>query len=248
MSPSAASPAAAPPALPPRRAARASTLARAGLVAALVLGSGAVRHWQALRVDKYMAAGKESPFPLAEVPMELGTWTGVATELDARIVAATGSTDHVTRHYVDQRTGVALDVILLYGPTSDIFIHSPELCYPKAGYATGGDSSERAVPFAGGSAPFKSLAYRKGDAAQPEIQEVYYSWRYNGRWSTSVGSPKESERIPGMYKVQVARRITPSEARDVDNPIESFLATLIPDLEARITRPAPPPAPPAPKG
>jgi hypothetical protein len=176
--------------------------------------------------------------------MTLGTWAGTPTEMDPRIVDATGSTDHVTRRYVDGRTGVILDVIVLYGPTSNVFIHSPELCYPKAGFASAGDTMSRQIPCPGGPVPFRSLAYTKGEGSQADRQEVYYSWRYNGRWSTSVSSPKESARIPGMYKVQVARRISPRESRAVSNPCESFLELLLPDLEARMTG-SPPPSPSA---
>jgi hypothetical protein len=216
-------------------------VARVALAVLLLVGSGCLRSWQARRVDAAMNAGRESPFPLSTISTTLGDWIGTPTELDARIVEGTGSTDHITRRYVDRRTGVAIDAIILYGPTSDIFIHAPELCYPKAGFSQMGDAPIREIAFPGGKAPFRSLEYTRGDAGQAEYQEVYYSWRYNGRWSTSVSSPKESERIPGMYKVQLARRISRDESRNFDNPCEAFLELLIPDLEARITGAAPKP-------
>lgn len=216
---------------------------RAGLVLMLLAGSGVVRMWQVRRVDAALAAGRESPFPLATVPQKFGDWTGVTTELDPRIVEATGSTDHITRRYVDSRTGVAIDVIILYGPTSNIFIHTPELCYPKAGYAERGESYARDIRIPGGTAPFRSLEYTKGETGQLEYQEVYYSWRYNGRWSPAVGNLKQSERIPGMYKVQLARRVGPYESRTIDNPCERLLEQLLPDLESRITGQSAPPAP-----
>jgi hypothetical protein len=222
-------------------------LVRVSLVLTLLIGSSGVRSWQAHGVNAKLAAGRESPFPLETIPMTLGTWIGSSTEMDARIVQATGSTDHITRRYIDQRTGVAIDAIILYGPTSEIFIHGPELCYPKAGFTGIGESPIREIPYQAGRAPFRSLEYTKGDPGQVNYQEVYYSWRYNGHWSTSVSSPKESERIPGMYKVQLARPIGKNESRTVDNPCEAFLELLIPDLEARITGQAPPPSEAKPK-
>lgn len=221
--------------VPPTR--RSATFwARVALVIALLLISGGVRLRQVRRVEAALTQGRESPFPLSTVPLALGSWVGTPTDLDPRIVEATGSTDHVTRRYVDRRTGVTIDVILLYGPTSDIFIHSPELCYPKAGFAWAGETIERPIEDGRGRVPFRSVAFVKGDPAGEDRQEVYYSWRYNGRWSTSVSSPKESERIPGMYKVQVARRISSKESRTLDNPCEDFLGALLPDLESRIVR------------
>lgn len=228
----------------PSRPRLAATVGRASLVVALLVASGGVRAWQARRVDEALDRGKESPFPLEQIPMTLGTWVGTPTEMDPQIVKGTGSTDHITRRYVDGRTGVILDVIVLYGPTSDVFIHSPEVCYPRASFASAGESMARSVACPGGAVPFRSLAYTKGEGAQTDRQEIYYSWRYNGRWSTSVSSPKESARIPGMYKVQIARRISPRESRALSNPCESFLEQLLPDLEARMTG-SPPPAPSA---
>lgn len=218
---------------------------RLTLVCLILAGSGFARIWQARRVDAALAGGRQSPFPLESVPLDLKSWKGEPTELDEQIVRATGSTDRITRHYVDQRTGVNFDLIILYGPTSDMFIHAPELCYPKAGFRPFGDAKERSIPGPNGRIPFRSLAYSKGEGGRREIQEIYYSWRYNGRWSTSVSSPKQSERIPGMYKIQLARRITSEESRDFDNPAEAFLEILLPEFERRLSgEPSNPPAAP----
>jgi hypothetical protein len=233
--------AAAPPA--PATGARPSRapLACAALACALVLGSGAVRWYQARRVEAMLRLERESPFPLDSLPMTLGDWVGEKTELDPQIVAGTGSNDLITRRYVNRVTGVAVQVIVLHGPASDIFVHTPELCYPKAGYSAAGEVMDRTIPLADAGAPFRSTAYTKGDPARPDTQEVIFSWRYNGRWTTTVNRPKEMARVAGMYKVQVARKLQANEARTVADPCEAFLELLVPVLEARIRGQSPPP-------
>jgi hypothetical protein len=224
-------------------------LACAALACALVLGSGAVRWWQNRRVEAMLQLEKESPFPLDSLPMTLGDWVGEKTEIDPQIVAGTGSNDLITRRYVNRVTGVTVDVIVLHGPASDIFIHTPDVCYPRAGYFPVGEVLERAIPCLGAKAPFRSAAYTKGDPARPNTQEVAFSWRYGGRWTTTVNRPKEMERIAGMYKVQVSRLIQAAEARSVANPCDAFLELLVPVLEARIRGQSPPaPSPPGPVG
>lgn len=235
-----APPLAAPPATATAPRSARALLACAGLACALVLGSGAVRWWQARRVEDTLAVGRESRFPLDTLPMQLGDWKGDKTEIDPQIVARTGSNDLITRRYVNQTTGVALDVIVLHGPASDIFIHTPTVCYPQAGFSPLGDVSERAIRGPDGKLTFRSAAFAKGDPGKEDRQEVYFSWRYNGRWQTTVNRPKEMERVPGMYKVQVARPILPNESRTLDNPCEAFLEALIPVLEARIKDQSPP--------
>jgi hypothetical protein len=211
--------------------------ARLVAVAAILAGSGGSRLWQERRVERSLMEGRVSPFPLADLPMDLGAWKGRETTLDPRIVRGSGSTDIITRRYVDQGTGVGLDVVVLYGPTSDMFIHTPELCYPAAGYDPLPGTVER--PIGGGGAgpvPFRSLAFTKGEGGLAETQEVYYSLWYDGRWTTQSTSPKASRRIPGMYKVQVCRRISTRERRDLDNPCEPFLASLVAEIESRMAR------------
>lgn len=210
---------------------------RLALVLALLAVSGGVRAWQSGRVMAMLAEGRNSPFPLASLPKSLGDWTGNDTELDPQIVRGTGSTDLVTRRYVNGRTGVGLDVIVLYGPTSDMFIHSPEVCYPKAGFDRVEGPADRPVSSEHRTKiPFRSLVYRKGEGGPADLQEVYFTWWYDGRWSTSVSSPKASERIPGMFKIQVSRVVRPKERRDLDNPTESFLGHLAAEMEDRMAK------------
>jgi hypothetical protein len=230
----------------PRARSASGLAARAAIVVAILVGSGGVRWWQARRVEARMDAGRERQFKLDEIPLTLCDWAGERSEMDERIVRATGSDELITRRYVDGRTGVVLDVIVLYGPTSEIFIHSPEVCYPKAGFGSHEKTVDRTLEIGDVKATFRSVAYAKGDPGSREIQDVYFSWRYNGDWTPTVGSPKQLDRIPGMYKVQVARRLTQRETRaDERDPCEAFLKVLIPDLESRITGKGP--QPPAPK-
>jgi hypothetical protein len=206
-------------------------------VAAILTVSGGARHWQERRVERAMERGRSSPFPLAGLPMTIGSWEGHSATMDPQIVRITGSTDLVSRRYIDRRTGVGIDVIVLFGPTSDMIYHMPEVCYPSAGFEPLPGVFERPIAVGGAgraAVPFRSLAFTKGEGGLADSQEVYCSLRYDGRWTTRTASPKASKRIPGMYKVQVSRRISGRERRDVENPCEPFLAALVGEIEARI--------------
>lgn len=226
---------------PPRAQAAHAVWPRVALACAILLGSGGVRLLQARRVEGRLLEGRRGPrVDLAAVPLGLGAWEGRATTIDPRIALATGADQVVTRQYVNQDTGVAVDVILLYGPAVDMFIHSPEHCYPSAGFALAGGPDDRAVAAGGSDARFRSLVYGKGDGARSDLQEVYFSWWYAGRWSPDAGVQKHFERIPSMYKVQLARRVNGTERRDVGNPCEAFLRELLPELGRRMGEARPP--------
>jgi hypothetical protein len=204
------------------------------LVCAVLVASGGVRSWQAWKVDALLEKGKKYAFPLTELPLTLGSWQGEDTSLDPQIARRAGASDAIFRRYVDQATGAAVEVIVLYGPAVELFFHTPEVCYRGAGYTQLDGRDQRVISSGGMEAPFRSLVFVKGQATEAERVEVYYSWRYQGRWTPELGALKQFERIPGMYKVQLARRVMEQERRDVGPPCESLLDVLVPEIEHRL--------------
>jgi EpsI family protein len=202
---------------------------------ALLLGSAGVRAWQVRRIEGELREGRERPrIDLRQVPLTLGRWQGKDNEIHPLIARGTGADQIVTRHYVNQDTGAAVDLILLYGPAAEVYLHAPEVCYPAAGFSPVGTPEDRTLTLGPYQAPFRSLVYAKGEGAQADLQEVYYSWWYNGHWTPNIGIQKHFERIPGMYKVHLSRRATAAEKRDVGNPCVSLLQELLPEIERRL--------------
>jgi EpsI family protein len=235
----------------PQRPARAPTRGfpwgRVVIVCAALVASGALRAWQADRIDRDIARGLDYSIDLKAFPRSFGAWKGEDTPLDPNIARGTGAKQVVTRRYVNQNTGVAVEVIMLFGQAVDMYIHMPELCYPKAGYTqiAGPEMVQiKAGPnVSGGEAPFRELVYTKGEGGLTDLQEVIYSWRYNGHWTPNVGVQKHFQRISGMYKIHVARRLSESELKarpkrgnavEADNPCRVFLDQVLPEIETRI--------------
>jgi hypothetical protein len=208
---------------------------RLALALTLLGASAGARAWQARRVDLVLRAGRVPPFPLAELPRTLGDWEGRDETFDPRIAQNAGCTDIVTRSYVHRRTGTRLEVLLLYGPATDVKVHTPENCYAAAGYTQRTGPEPRTVKSEGGQVyPFHALVCTKGEGGRADTQEVYYTWRYEAHWTPGLVTQKRFERIPGMFKVQLGRRLQPGESVDVGNPCEDFLARLMPDLDRRL--------------
>lgn len=207
---------------------------RAALACLLLAVSGGIRMRQVGRLETALRDGRTAPFALESVPMNLGDWQGEATTIDPKIARRTGATDLVTRKYVDRRTGATVEAILLYGPTTEVYGHAPEVCYQAAGYHKVQGPEARSIAAGEARAPFRSLVYAKGEGGRAELHEVYYSWRFTRHWSPDVaGSYKRFERIPGMLKVHLTRRVTEHENREVGNPCEALLDVLVPELERR---------------
>src|SRR5579883_2397937 len=88
----------------PRRGKAAAMWVRVALACAVLAASGGVRWWQARRIGAVLERGKQSPFPLKDLPTTLGDWQGQEAALDPQIARATGCTDSTFRWYVDQKT------------------------------------------------------------------------------------------------------------------------------------------------
>lgn len=228
------------PAPPPARSGGgvAGLWARVGLAVALLAASAAGRAWQARRVDQRLRDGRIAPFAVAELPKALGPWVGSDITMDPIIARATGSTEQIQRLYQNTVTGQKVEMIFLFGPSTEMFIHDPGTCYPAAGYERVAGPVLHRITAPGTAAPwsFQELIYSKGEGGSADQQEVYFSWRYGDAWSPGTLTQKASERIPGMFKVQVARPIRDREleVRGIGNPCEAFLAYLMPEIDRRI--------------
>jgi len=204
----------------------------------LLVGSGVVRAVQSSRyaADKNYLA--ECPFPLDKIPRTIDDWhilKGSETVLDPLTTRITGSTDHVIRTYVDEMTGVVLSVLVLYGPAEPVMPHTPQVCYPSSGFQPVGETVDLDVKIdERETAKFRSSVFAKSGGRSVLRQGVYHSFLYDGSWSPVISTRKFPRKNPGIFKVQIQRRVADAEKRDVNEPIEDFLKRLIPIIDKMI--------------
>lgn len=208
------------------------------LALSLLIGSGVVRSVQADRYEQEQNVEVRSPFPLGQIPRSFGDWKvveGSETVLDPLTTRITGSTDHIIRTYSDQLTGVALSVLILYGPAEPVLPHNPQICYPASGFRSVGDTIDRGIEVAPGrDASFRSAVFGKSGGRLMIQQAVYHSYLYDGTWSPSINDRKIPRHKSGIFKVQIQRRVAEGESRGNDEPIESFIKALVPVIESMI--------------
>lgn len=225
------------PAAAPAQARRFDVAVAAWCVAAAVLlfGSGIYRGVQASRIGGSGESEAQSPFPLGEIPQSIDGWKvveGSDTKLDTQTTRITGSTDHIIRTYCDEMTGVTLSVLILYGPADPVTPHTPQVCYPASGFAPVGDTVDRKIPYGSGEvADFRSSVFAKSGGRSMILQTVYHSYELDGAWSPAIDGRRVTRRNPGVFKVQIQRRSLPQEVRGENEPIEAFIAKLLPVIE-----------------
>jgi hypothetical protein len=198
----------------------------------LLAGSGAVRLWQEYRYEAAFENARTPLFPLKELPLELGSWVCLDGDqtIDAATLKIAGSTDYLFRQYMDETTGVALRVLVVYGPAEQVFAHSADVCFPATGYSLAERDGTRVIPL-DKPARFASAVYVK----PPERTECLWSFWHDGIWSNDASQTKKQfKHHPDMFKVQVERLVAPVENRSQNNPSEDFLSKLLPVLQERI--------------
>ncbi len=186
------------------------------VVTCLMLGiSGGVRYWRGMEFYDLSEESRASPFPLAELPKVLGAWRideRTPIELDPEIARIAGSSDHIVRIYTNVNTGESASVLLLYGLASTVCFHTPEACYPAAGYTPAGNppmaDHELKIPGIDKLAVYRQGFFSRSLAGRSEYSEVVYSFRHAGDWLPNARNRWKAFRYrPGMFKVQIARTV-----------------------------------------
>jgi hypothetical protein len=200
--------------------------------------SGSVRYVRDWGLSNRMAAAKQSPFPLEEIPKSLGPWRMISeANLDPEITQLAGASDHITRNYVNDKTGEVVTVLVMYGLAYALHGHIAEICYPAAGYKAIDSLKtyelrpaklDKVMSYQGGY-------FSKKRGAADEYDEVIYSFRYVGQWTANARPNwKSFRRFPGMYKVQIARQAT--EFAVETSPSLPLLEDIVTEIENRLSK------------
>lgn len=207
------------------------------MAAALLGTSGLVRAWQDNQLEERALSAETAPFPMADLPRDLGRWKAQGEDqvLDPETMEIAGASDYVARSYVDAQTGVVLSLLVVFGPAERVIGHIPEVCFPAVGYSPASTPASLTIKLDSGEARFRSMVFAKGRGLTGDRQEVYYSFRHAGHWAPTTTETRKLYRLePATFKVQVQRRVGEAESRGQNNPIESLLSVLVPELERRI--------------
>ena len=216
----------------------------------LLISSGVVRAVQSGRYELDRNSQVECPFPLKELPRKVGDWhvvEGSETILDPLTTRITGSTDYVIWKYVNEMTGPALSVLVLYGPAEPVVPHTPQVCYPATGHRAVGGPVDKPIKIGEHEvATFRSAVFLKSVGREMAQSVVYHSFLLDGIWSPTIANRKFPRKSPGIFKIQIQRRGMPNEQSEGDNePIERFLQEFLPVVEKKIAAATPPPSAPS---
>lgn len=165
---------------------------------------------------------------LARLPLEIGEWTGRDVPLDAQIIRATATDDHVNRLYVRQASREAAAVFIAYGVRPrDLLPHRPEVCYPGAGWTYERTRMENIACADGSPLPCQIHSFHRGGLEAKRITVLNY-YIVDGRLCGDISALRSlswAHDGPSGYVAQVqiaCNDSLPSER--ADNTVRRFAA------------------------
>ena len=204
----------------------------------LLIGSGVIRSVQSSEYEAEKSYLVNCPFPLSSIPRQIGDWqvvNGSDVVLDPLTTRISGSTDHIMRTYVDEMTGVMLSVLVLFGPAEPVLPHTPQICYPSSGHKALGEPIDRDIKIGDDEfARFRSSVFAKAGGRAIIRNVVYHSFLLEKPWTPAIATQKFPRKNPGIFKIQIQRRIGEGETIGSNEPIEDFVQRLLPVLDKMI--------------
>ncbi len=205
------------------------------VVACALLGiSGGVRFWREYQFRAKAEDATVCPFPLKELATELGTWRaleGSDSQLDPQIARIAGTTDHLIRAYMDEKTGERVTALVLYGLAPNVAPHIPEVCFPATGFTLLRPMKEKKfrLPEVGIEGGLRTACYVRRTPTNFECVEVCYGFWYNGNWRPEIQSFwKQFRYHPATFKIQLQRQLPGIPDEDnLDDLLEESLYKLM---------------------
>jgi Protein of unknown function (DUF3485) len=172
------------------------------------------------------------------VPLVIGDWKGEAFELPADERAMAGAVACLARRYTNPSRGISVTVLLVGGLPGKIVTHTPDACYPTAGYTL-----DSPAPFEYRPGPdqppagFRTALATRGGTS-PSILRIFWSWHASKGWAAPEDARWRLASEPALCKLYIIRDTAGAVVEPASDPCTDFLRIFLPELD-RCVFPAP---------
>jgi hypothetical protein len=149
------------------------------IVSAIVLGAGVVH---GVYTNRWGASAElvELAHRIDLLPKQVGDWEGSEVPHSDREWQAAGALGHLSRKYTRRSDGASIGVFLLAGRPSDISSHTPDVCYPGAGYQL--ETPQKTKLSEGEHAAVFNAQARSTDATAGGDLRIFWAWNDGQGW------------------------------------------------------------------
>ena len=176
-------------------------------------------------------------------PARCGSWKA-AEDLpsDERELARAGAVAHIARLYENEATGAKLSAFAVCATPKDASGHTPDRCYPGAGFEIAEAEHRQAIPLKDGrSAETFTGTFRKTG----QTLRVFWTYGVDGRWIAPQIARIELAGSSAVYKLYVIINETKLNAAQSSLACADFLGEVLPAFDAALEQSGPPADSPA---
>jgi hypothetical protein len=165
------------------------------------------------------------------VPMTIGDWKATPFELPPSERAMAGAVACLARRYSNPSRGQSVTVLLLGGLPGKISTHTPDVCYPGAGYTLNTASAFKRLA-GGGSHPaeFRTTVATRG-GTNPSVLRIFWGWNASNGWSAPDEPRWEFATASALCKLYVVRETAGAVVDPASDPCNDFMNLFLPQLE-----------------
>lgn len=169
------------------------------------------------------------------VPKDIGNgaWIGEDMPVDDQNRKTAGAVKYVSRQYREEKSGREVRLWLIIGHSRDICRHTPNICYPYAGFRQESPQIRHEVPLDGKDpAQFFTAKFIKENATGRIAERVFWSWNHpdKNKWEAPEDARGHYGLSRALYKVYFTSNVQPSEKTVDDNLAAEFAEVMIPEI------------------
>lgn len=173
------------------------------------------------------AARLESSFP-----KEFGSWKMIGeTEADPAQLKAAGAVGHISREYQNVDNGARVGVFVVCATPSDASGHTPDRCYPSAGFEIAEQEHRENISLPDG----KTAEAFSGSFKKPgESLRIFWTYAVTGKWVAPQIARIELANSLVVFKIYAIIDETAMPRGEGSRTGLQFLADLIPEFDRAI--------------
>lgn len=177
--------------------------------------------------------------PIAEqlqsIPATFGDWSATEVEVPADQLERGEILGHLSRRYINRKSGAAVSVLVVLGRPGPISVHTPDVCFKGAGYEqlAASQSYDENIPGIG-PCGFTVTSFNLPSTTLPETIRVFWSWSTDGRWTAPENPRITFAGKPFLLKMYATRSMHSRDEETKDDESLVLLKELLPALKRAV--------------
>jgi len=170
-------------------------------------------------------------------PVSYGDWE-LSEELESspEELKRAGAVGHVSRAYFNRKSKARLSVFVVCATPHDASGHTPDRCYPGAGFEIAETEHRLTIPLDDGrSAEVFTGTFRKTG----QTLRVFWTYGFDGRWVAPQIARIELAPAKAVYKLYVIMDETPLPPGVGSKVCTEFMSSLLPQFDAAVKEATP---------